>query len=139
VFIIENNLANEAVHIRNMIRDREDCTTFWQSKDRPGIRKDHSTTESYVKVTEDYLRFDKLLFSTSLFTNTRKMTANKTKTALKEELERYSIKITKTSTGKVKREIGGKIGGANDDLAIAVMQAINWGLNARGAPPNCFG
>jgi len=140
IFIPENNLGCEAVHMRGMIQHRHDMKTFWQKKDRPGVRKGPDTADNYVSFVEGYLRTNKLLFSTHLFTTTRGYTPKTVKAELQGQMEQYHVKIIlpQHDFDKVKRIVGGKGGGNQDDLGISFYQCMYFGNVAKNAPDFCF-
>jgi len=140
IFIPENNLGHEAIHMRGMIQHRNDIRTFWEKKDRPGIRKMEDTADNYVSFVEGYLRTNKLLFSTHLFTTSRGYTPKTVKAELQGQIEQYHVKIIlpKHEFDKVKRIVGGKGSGNQDDLGISFYQCMFYGNAAKNAPDNCF-
>jgi len=154
VFIPENNLGHEAIHMRNMIKHRYNLTTFCHKRDVIGFRKDAATADRYVDFCEDHLRTNKLLFSSHLFTKSHGYTNASVKIELQEQMERYStqIELPKNEWGKVKRKISGKgnifffihsnhlilAGGSQDDLLISFLQCMYVGMIASKAPAICF-
>ena len=143
VFIPENNLGFEAIHMNNMIKHRFDLITYWEKPGtggRPGIRKGAETADNYINVVDTSLRTNQLRFSLDLFTETRNHTPASAKTELREEMERYcvTLQLPKTEFEKTKRVVGGKVGGCQDDLYITLAQAMLHGRVVQRAPPQCF-
>ena len=142
IFIPENNLAHEASHMFNMIRDRPDVRTFYQkSNGKPGILKGPETADFYVVETEEHMRLNRLRFASNLFTNTLGHTAETAKVRLQEEMERYHIqlRLARTEFEQTRRVLTGKGGGdLQDDLIIAMMQCLYWGKAATIAPTTCL-
>jgi len=127
--------------MHGMIQHRQDIRTFWQKRDRPGIRKDPGSAENYVAHVNELLRFDQLKFATDLFTVTRGRNAAQMKAQLRDEMERYhtEILVAKTSFQKDRRIVTGKGGGGqNDDLYITIGQGTFWNKTTLTAPPSCF-
>ena len=140
IFIPENNLAFEAIHMRGMIGDRHDVKTFWQKQDRPGIHKGKDTADDYVASISDMMRTNQIRFSTDLFTTTAGYTSSSIKDELQGQVESVCVQIRQPHTEfeKIRRTIGGKGGGNQDDLYIAFAQAVYWLNVARKAPALCF-
>ena len=141
IFLPENNLGNEGSHMESMVKHRNDLRTFWQKKDRPGIRKGPGSAENYVAHVNELLRFQNLKFSTDLFTVTKGRTPMDMKMQLRQEMERYrtEILVAKTVFQKDRRIVTGKTGGGlNDDLYITIGQGTFWNVTTLTAPPSCF-
>lgn len=141
IFIPENNLGHEGVHLRNMLKKHSDVRTFWQKKDKPGICKDAHTADYYVADMDENLRLNRLRFSTNLFTNTTGQTSVTAKARMQEEFERYHVELKRARSEfeKTRRVVTGKGGGdTQDDVAIATMQCSFWGKAAAAAPSSCL-
>jgi len=140
IFIPENNLAFEAIHMRGMIGNRHDVKTFWQKKDRPGIRKGADTADDYIGYFSDIMRVNKMQFSQLMFTTTPGYTISTIKAELQGQMEQthVEIRLPQNEFEKVKRIVSGKGAGHQDDLYISTAQCGWWGNVARKAPAHCF-
>ena len=140
IFIPENNLGFEANHMRGMIRNRPDLKTFWQKKNRPGILKGKDTADDYVAYISEMMRTNRIRFSKHLFTTTPGYTTETIKSELQGQIEQthVEIQLPRTEFEKVKRTIGGKGGGHQDDLYISFAQCLFFGRVAKNAPAICF-
>jgi hypothetical protein len=139
VFIPENNLGHEAAHMWNMIK--KDASSklkayYENGKDRIGIHKGKDTADQYRYTFDVKLHNDAILFSEHFFTVSRKHTISNIKGLAKEQLERcqFSFEEPKDEFGKAKYTITGKIGGDQDDLSVAIQQAVYHGYKALNKP-----
>ena len=129
VFIPENNLANEASHMYNMIKNRPDVRCWSQKNDRIGVCKDKDTADEFQYLINVKLKNNALHFDDQFFTTSKKHTAESMKGELKGQMEKYHYEYeqAKTLHGKDKQTITGKGGTTDvDDLLIAYAMNLFW-------------
>jgi len=131
VFIPENNLGNEATHMENMIKNRQDVKTYWQTEKRPGVNKDQKKTDLYQYLLDSKLRNSDILFDAQCFTTGTKRSLDQTKSLLREQMEIYHYESNPNGTSQ---KLTGKQGHKQDDLLIALMTALYYG-RASGKDP----
>ena len=133
--IPENNLGFESSHIEKYVNRLPNVFVFHEDPDaRAGVRKSHQNTDDYQICVEDMLRKRQLFFNRDLFTTSKKheKANGSTKSItdeLRQQLERYhwEIQAAKDAFGKKKITMTGKMGGAQDDLYIALAMLAFWG------------
>lgn len=99
------------------------------------MRKSATNTVEYQICVEDMLRRQLLHFHRDVFTNSKRFLkgslddASKIEQELRQQFERYhwEIKEAKDNFGKKKIAMTGKMGGAKDDLYVAVAMLAYWG------------
>lgn len=99
------------------------------------MRKSATNTSEYQICVEDMLRRGTLHFYRDIFTNSKRFlkgSADDTKKIedeLRQQFERYhwEVKEAKDNFGKKKVTMTGKMGGAKDDLYVAVAMLAYWG------------
>lgn len=135
VLIPENNLGLESSHIESYVTGVPNVTVFHENdEDRAGVRKSHQNTDDYQICIEDMLRKKLLMFDRDMFTTSKahvKIDGNtdSIKKELRNQLERYhwEVQEAKDAFGKKKITMTGKMGGAQDDLYVAVAMLGFWG------------
>lgn len=131
VFIPENNLGNEATHMENMIKNRRDVKTYWQTEKRPGVNKDQKKTDLYQYLLDTMLRNGDIRFDSQCFTSGSARSLDMLKILLREQLEIYHYETNPNGTTQ---KLTGKQGHKQDDLLIALMTALYYG-RASGRDP----
>lgn len=127
VVIPESNLGFEAQHaVAALQRAR---TPKWVAlaegaNGTVGLHTTHETKAAMCKATQELLDFDSLSISASLVSVSQE--PHEATKQLLEELRNYSVIIepAKGVFGKPKHTFSGKIGGQQDDLAIALQLCI---------------
>ena len=131
VFIPENNLGNEATHMASMLKKRTDVKTYWQTEKKPGINKDHKTSDNYQFLMDTKLNHDGIRFDGDFFTNSKIYTRESIKDLLKEQMLIYHYEYDPV---REKGKLTGKMGDKQDDLLIATMQCLYYGRAAARDP-----
>jgi hypothetical protein len=138
VFIPENNLGHEAAHMWNMIKKRAGpkLKAYYENGVKIGICKGKMTADNYRYTFDVKLHNNAILFSDRFFTTSRKHSTTTMKGLGKEQLERcqFSFEEPKTEFGNPKYTVGGKVGGQQDDLSIAIQQCVFHGFKAINKP-----
>lgn len=132
--IPENNLGLESSHIESFVTLLPNVFVFHENEEeRAGVRKSHQNTDDYQICVEDMLRKRLISFSRDLFTTSKKHEkANGDTTSitdeLRQQLERYhwEVKEAKDAFGKRRITMTGKMGGAQDDLYVALAMLAFW-------------
>jgi len=109
-----------------------DVSTYWQTEKRPGINKDNRKTVDYQFLLDTKLRFLAIGFDVDCFTSGTKRTVEQTKQLLREQMERYHYEYDPVRDSQ---KLTGKMGSdKQDDLLIATMQGLYWGLASSRDP-----
>lgn len=119
IFIPENNLGNEGYHLTSMIQSQPNVQVY-REKDKPGFRKKAGTADDYQFMLNLMMQHSRFRFHRNLFTTSRDKTPYSIQMLLREQMERFHFEVEE---GK-KTRVHGKAAGKNDDLLIALMQAI---------------
>lgn len=133
--IPENNLGLESSHIESYVTTLENVFVFHEnSEERAGVRKSHQNTDDYQICVEDMLRKRLMFFERNMFTTSKaheKTNGDVTsiKAELRQQLERYhwEVQEAKDAFGKKRITMTGKMGGAQDDLYVALAMLAFWG------------
>lgn len=133
--IPENNLGLEASHIESYVTHLAHVYVYHENEnERAGVRKSHQNTDDYQICVEDMLRKRLISFSRHLFTTSKKFEKADGNTKgitdeLRQQLERYhwEVQEAKDAFGKRRITMTGKMGGAQDDLYVALAMLAFWG------------
>jgi hypothetical protein len=132
--IPENNLGLESSHIESYVTRMANVFVFHENADeRAGVRKSHQNTDDYQIRVEDMLKKRLISFSAGLFTTSHahEKSNGDTKSItdeLRQQLERYhwEVQEAKDAFGKRRITMTGKMGGAQDDLYVALAMLAFW-------------
>ena len=116
------------------VRDLPNVHVFYEDESsREGVRKTQQNTSDYQIELEAKMRKDQVRFADCLFTTTRKWNDKGdapalAKAEMRSQMERYhyEIKEAKDAYGKPKYAMTGKMGGAQDDIHIALSMFNFW-------------
>lgn len=127
VLQLESNLAFESQHIIHMLNERNVPRWVALSEGQGGSLGWLTTNERKEAMCfqlRDALRVGNIFLSEGFFSTT--MTSGEAIGKIRDELCRFAIIVepAKTMFGKVRKTYSGKIGGMQDDLAIALQLAI---------------
>lgn len=107
-------------------------------EERSGVRKTQQNTDDYQVLVEDMLikrriSFDRQAFTVSKGYARQDGNMDKIYMELRNQLERYhwEIKQARDSFGKRRITMTGKMGGAQDDLYVALAMLAFWPLAMR--------
>ena len=129
IFIPENNLGMEAMHMDSMVKDIAGVETFWEKPNKPGVCKAGKNSREYQFLLSNCLANGGLYFDRDCFTVTREKTVQCMKDQLQEQMLRYhfSVKKAPDESGRDRVHLTAKMGSLQDDLLIATMMVIYWG------------
>lgn len=129
-FIPENNLGLEGSHMEKMVRRVPNLDTYYEQEGkRAGVRKSGLNTSDYQIRMEDMLIKKDVRFSTNLFTVSKGQTVKTIFTEMQSQFERYHWEVESIgdpSKGNFKTTMTGKMGGAQDDMYIAMAMLGYW-------------
>jgi len=135
VFIVENNYGFEYSHMETMmsgpsIRD----VKIFRQKSGPGAKagvcKTEYLTTSYMTTTRRLLASDAVHLSDRLFTHTNKMTTAKILAETRDQFYRFRFvfREARIEGDARKFKLTGKTSSAEDDICIAAMQGLHFGM-----------
>lgn len=129
VAIIEANLGNEAMHHEAYLLNsglRKIVTMNEDTGERAGFRTTNNTKRTMAMLLNEMLRQKKLHFYEKFVCVNGKFNPQQMKKRIVEQVANYKrvIEPPKHTHQEPKERYTGKSGGAADDLAIALQQAI---------------
>lgn len=134
IYIPENTMGMMGGNLANYVKDYSEITVYYEKPEsrKPGVNKTHAITEDYIFYLNHLLGKQGVLFDRDCFTISRGRTIQTVKGELREGLERFheEVKQAKDNFGTSKAVQTGKLGTKNDDIPVALMQAIFWGRAA---------
>lgn len=129
-FVPENNLGLEGSHLEKMVRKVPLLDTYYEQEGgRAGVRKSGLNTSDYQITMEDMLIKENVRFSNNFFTVSKGFTEASILKETQSQLERYHWEVEpigNPSNGKFRTHITGKMGGAQDDICIAMCMLAYW-------------
>lgn len=137
--IPENNLGLESSHIEDFVIHLRNVHVFHENdEERSGVRKTQQNTDDYQILVESMLMKRRISFDKHAFTVSKGWAKpngdmSGIKMELRNQLERYhwEVKQARDSFGKRRITMTGKMGGAQDDLYVALAMLAFWPLAMR--------
>ena len=93
-----------------------------------GVPKTNENTQMMVTLVKNRLENGKIAFSEALKTTTEGKNPEQMKEKLLNQLENFTLRVKEAANDFVEptRKMNGKIGGANDDVAVAFIMCEYW-------------
>ena len=129
MFVVENNLGMEALHLDTMVKDIPGVEVFWEKPNKPGVCKSGKNTREYQFLFNNLLASGGLHFDRDCFTVTREKTVQCMRDQLQEQMLRLHYNVRKSADGITRDRVHmtAKMGSMQDDLLIATMMIPYWG------------